>query len=253
MEACLCNETVSVSLENLLFFLGIVTFSRLSYRYIVGTSLKTVIKIVDIIQILSISPSLFHSTILPSPFILFSLSISHTELRILRQSVEDACKVRSTCANIISYVQRQQSLCVTKLEQKSVHHVILSLSLFFFFLFIFVHVSIVFRYSDPYIVIRIFDLMSLFLPFPFFFISFHLLLLPFVLFSFVFFVFHSFFIHFFLFLHACILIVTSTTFFYSPYKNWTWFPFYLLYNSLQFWAGHRIFEGSFHDFLHFPP
>lgn len=68
--------------------------------------------------------------------------------------------------------------------------------------------------------------MSLFLPFPFFFISFHLLLLPFVLFSFLF-VFHSFFIHFFLFLHACILIVTSTTFFYSPYKNWTWFPFSL--------------------------
>lgn len=252
MEACLCNETVSVSLENLLFFLGIVTFSRLSYRYIVGTSLKTVIKIVDIIQILSISPSLFHSTILPSPFILFSLSISHTELRILRQSVEDACKVRSTCANIISYVQRQQSLCVTKLEQKSVHHVILSLSLFFFFLFIFVHVSIVFRYSDPYIVIRIFDLMSLFLPFPFFlflFISFFFLSFYFLSFSF----FIRFLFIFFLFLHACILIVTSTTFFYSPYKNWTWFPFYLLYNSLQFWAGHRIFEGSFHDFLHFPP
>lgn len=93
------NETVSVSLENLLFSLGIVTFSRLSYRYIVGTSLKTVIKIVDIIHILShtvfLSLSLFRSFIPPFSLAFLSffslslslplfLSISHTELRILR-------------------------------------------------------------------------------------------------------------------------------------------------------------------------
>lgn len=95
MEACVCNETVSVSLENLLFSLGIVTFSRLSYRYVVGTSLKTVIKIVDITSAIL---SFFHTTF---------LTCSHKSHWITYSSVE-----RGRCLQSSEHL-RDIILCTT--------------------------------------------------------------------------------------------------------------------------------------------
>lgn len=146
----MCNETVSVSLENLLFSLGIVTFSRLSYRYIVGTSLKTVIKIVDIIHILFLSLShylsLCHSLFLSfylSHLFFFSFPFSpslpfYKSHWITYSSVERGRCLQSSehLRDIILCTTLAIAVCnKTWTEKRSPRSFYLSLYFFLFFLF----------------------------------------------------------------------------------------------------------------------
>ena len=230
----MCNETVSVSLENLLFSLGIVTFSRLSYRYIVGTSLKTVIKIVDIIHILSLSLSFSHYLSLCHSFFL-SFYLSH----LFFFSFPVSPSLPFYKSHWITYSSVERGRCLQSSEH--LRGIILCTTLAIavcnktwtekrsprsFYLSLYFCISIVFRYGDPYIVIRIFDLLSLFLPLL-------LLLLRFVLhLSFLFFLFFVFFLRAF---RLCIVIITPTIiYFFRLIKigPGSFFFFFFYYNSL---------------------